>query len=137
MLSIFLNFLTAKFLNSILDSSALLLYWKELKNLWQSDKSLKLIWTSNLLQSVYTCGSVRSEILSPCRKWILQLGAMTYNACWMAALAKNNLLLWGSWEMHICQLVSQSELLPTRSYLGWQHCLIYPAYEIFSISLHA
>lgn len=98
---VFLNFLTVKFLNSFWARSALLLYWKELKNLWQSVKSLNLIWTSNLLQLVYACEKGRDEILSRCRKWILQVSVMKYNVCWMAALAEDNLLLRGSWDMYL------------------------------------
>jgi hypothetical protein len=108
MLTVFINFLIVKFLNAILESSTLLLHWKELKNLWRSAKSLNLIWTRNPLQLFFTCERAKDEILSPCRKWILQLSVMQYNVCWMAALAENNLLLWGSWDMCMCQLVQKS-----------------------------
>jgi len=107
-LTAFLNFLTVKFLNAILESSTLLFHWKELKNLWRSAKSLNLIWTRNPLQLVYTCERARDEILSPCREWILQLSVMQYNVCWVAALAQNSLLLWGSWDMYMCQSVQKS-----------------------------
>lgn len=135
--TVFLNCLTVKFLNSILARNALLLCWKNWKsmvicevielNLDKQPTSTSLcIWKSKRWNSVLM------QEVNPSAKCTEVQCMLDGSTCWKQSVITRQ-------SRYVCVSVSTAILTISDKKVTsrWQHCLIYPGFEIFSVSWHA